>query len=116
MINRLHKLALINTAATPMDVVVLSNYLTGVTGAAAFFYKNQEQEATIEDGDTIIDQVAHTIDGRFLTPSSSEQTLIDSWIANKTPIRVAAIGIDGGIVAEDDAYIVSARKLDSERE
>lgn len=93
----LRKLALKNPATD--DVVVMSNIMEGVDGAAAMGWTLDGQQVQIEDGQTL--EFAHTgeLDVRVMRVGSADLATIQSLIGTK--VEVSGHTIEGFFVMRD---------------
>lgn len=102
MLRHLRKIAIINDAS-PDEVAILSNVTEGVDGASNFgLGDNDEIEyLTIEDNQQVHDRITRALDIRTLVGESGEETNIDGYVSNKTPIYIAGLGVDGFVLIGD---------------
>jgi hypothetical protein len=112
MINHLSLLALSN-ASDPSELVVLSNIMDGVAGAATMYYDTERSgDLQIEAKDTILTKVQHNIEAQVLW-SDASTTLLNAWRTNQTPLRIAGYGIDGAMIWAVTARVSPTQQFDN---
>lgn len=99
MLTHIKKLAIIQDTTTDV-IVLLSNISDGVDGASTFGYSTEETALTIEDGQTVMDALEHTLDIRTIA-DSDEASQLESWTDNLTKVNIVGVGIDGSLLIGD---------------
>lgn len=87
----LKKLAVKDPAGT--DIVILSNIMDGVDGAAIFGFQTEQESALIEDMQTLEHSQVGTVDLKVLRASAADIAKLNALIAKR--VEIAAISIDG---------------------
>lgn len=78
------------------DVVILSNIMDGVDGAAAFGFSQEGESAQIEDNQTLEHTFMGDLDIKVLRASASDKAIIDGLVGK--PVEVVGWGISDFIV------------------
>lgn len=96
MIRHLRKIAIINDGS-PDEVAILSNVTDGPDGASNFGLGDNDeiQRLSIEDNQSIHNRITRSLDIRTLVGTSGEDTNIEGYVSNQTPIYIAGLGLDG---------------------
>ena len=77
-----------------LNLVVLTNIMEGVDGAATFGYSLETVAVQVRDNQTQQYKHIHTLDVRVLDAGGDNAT-IDTWILEQKPVDIVGIGVDG---------------------
>ena len=85
------------------DVVILSNIMDGVDGAAAFGFSQEGETAQIEDNQTLEHSFMGDLDIKVLRSSASDKAIIDSLVGKR--VEIVGWGISDMIVFEGNPVL-----------
>ncbi len=78
------------------DMVVLSNIIDGVDGAATFGWSQEEESVQIEDNQKLDHSLNGELDIKVLRASDADTTIIDGLVGKR--VEISGWGIDGFLV------------------